>query len=198
MDLEFLSEYADVIFDLDGTLIDSRESILLSLHKAFEEYGVYGVDYSKFVMGPPIKESIFLMLSDAAEGVVEDLVFLFKKHYDSYGYKECVLFYGIEMLLTDLKINNKKLHVVTNKRSVVTKKIMKLCPVFKSFDSVYCLDTHWNNKTELMAAMLEEENIEIDSSVYIGDTNDDMIAAHSNNLDFILMNHLSEAVFYPK
>lgn len=198
--LNILKDYDNVIFDLDGTLIDSKESVLASLKYAFEHSGVFTVDYSKFVLGPPLKESVTQLIPSGQELDVDMVISHFKDYYDSTGYKEAILFEGVETLLSHLKKDNKEIMLVTNKRCIPTERILNMFPVFEVFQCVYSLDSFdpaKQSKSEVLASMIVKENIAVEASVYVGDTNADRLAAHSNLIDFVLMDHCSEVQYFP-
>ena len=53
-----------VLFDLDGTLVDSEPGILASFEKAFEPYGVVlSKEQQRSLLGPPLKESFARFLA---------------------------------------------------------------------------------------------------------------------------------------
>lgn len=200
MTISILKEFDNVIFDLDGTLIDSKASVLASLKFAFEHKGMLDIDYSKFVLGPPLAETIKKLAPFERDDSLQEIASLFKEYYDDIGYKESCLFEGVEDLLSDLQNSDKRIILVTNKRSYPTEKIIEMFPVFKVFQSSYSLDSFRpvkQCKSEVIASMLVKESIMPENSVYVGDTDADRVAAHLNLLDFVLMNHHSKIRHYP-
>ena len=115
-----------VIFDLDGTLVDSSSDIVTSLEYAFEECGIKGLGkIQKSVVGPPLNEMIeriapWLKSSDRAR-----VVGYFKQYYDSIGLNNTIFFDGIREMLDELLRGSVVLSIATNKRYTPTMKILE-------------------------------------------------------------------------
>ncbi|MGJ0484904.1 MAG: HAD family hydrolase [Methylomicrobium sp.] len=78
----------NLIFDLDGTLIDSSNSILESFRGAFEEVGKEPVCPLKAdIIGPPLREALCQLSGSSDSEELDRLATAFKAHYDTEGYK---------------------------------------------------------------------------------------------------------------
>ena len=76
----------NLIFDLDGTLIDSRPGIVESLSFATSKTLGKGFDADLLKIGPPINIMIEQVFPGASDRMVEKVVECFRKHYDSIGW----------------------------------------------------------------------------------------------------------------
>ena len=93
-----------ILFDLDGTLVDSAPSILASLGSAFADCGLQPkAPLTSTLIGPPLRETLARLCGEAGDGATLDrLTAAFKHHYDSAGYRETQPFAGIEAMLRTL------------------------------------------------------------------------------------------------
>ncbi len=181
-----------VIFDLDGTLIDSQESILSAISIALHESGLeIKIPVTSELIGPPLIETI----SKITE--VKDLLILnavanrFKQHYDSFGYRDSVAYSGIKQLLASLCNLDYSLYIATNKRLIPTLKILDYLSLDSFFSAIYSIDLNpkkpFKNKAEMISRLLSNELIDPKLAIYIGDRDEDYVAAKENSLQCILV-----------
>lgn len=106
-----------VLFDLDGTLIDSAPAILASYRDAFEAAGrkpACPIDAS--IIGPPLTETLELLAGDCDKVLIDHLAEQFKRSYDRSGYRQTSAFDGIPAMLARLKGSGLSMSIATNKR----------------------------------------------------------------------------------
>lgn len=185
----------NVIFDLDGTLIDSAPAILGCMNQALKEYEIYpakklGVD----LIGPPLDLTLEKILGPKNINLVPRVIESFKKIYDNEGFKISDPYVGIEKLLQSLKRANINLYIATNKRIEPTTKIIEYLGWSNYFSGVYGINTpnatgvKFANKSEMIRHLLSDFQIEVSRSIYVGDRIEDQIAAKSNNLESVTVN----------
>jgi phosphoglycolate phosphatase len=185
----------NVIFDLDGTLIDSAPAILSCMNRALNEHDIYpieklGVD----LIGPPLDLTLEKILGPANISLVPRVIESFKKIYDAGGFKISAPYVGIEKLLQSLKRANINSYIATNKRVEPTTKIIEYLRWGDYFSGIYGINTRnstgekFANKSEMIRHLLSNYHIEVDQSIYIGDRIEDQIAATNNNLESVTVN----------
>ena len=176
-----------IVFDLDGTLIDSSPSILAAFKGAFLKANLQPMKpLTPEIIGPPLKETLKNLLGENDAEKIDELAEFFKESYDSEGYKQTQVFAGVEHLLAELS-KTKPLYIATNKRIKPTLLIIEHLGWQQYFRGVYALDmleAAAKNKAELIAYVLKTQSIKTDEAIYIGDRVEDKKAALANNLDF--------------
>lgn len=184
-----LDNTLDVIFDLDGTLVDSAPPILFCLGRSLESHGLSpSVALTNSIIGPPLKKTLEIISGVSDEVVIGELADEFKRLYDTSGYRETELYPGVDALLHGLKNRGLDLHIATNKRLKPTRLILEYFGWTGLFSTVYASDSKnsgYGSKTEMIEAMLKENRLGKEAAVYIGDRVDDKNAADSNEIEFI-------------
>ncbi len=177
-----------IIFELDGTLIDSTPGILGSFTHAFATCSLQSVvPLSPSVIGPPLRDTLRYLAGIDDHQVLDQLTTAFKAHYDSAGYLETKPFPGIEAMLVALVDAGLDLHIATNKRAFPVGQILMHLGWTKFFDRVYALDTFdppLPSKAILIAQLLADTGLDASQCAYVGDRKEDMQAAHLNHLAF--------------
>ena len=93
-----------ILFDLDGTLIDSSEGITKSTQYALAHYGIEENDLSKFYkfIGPPLSAS-FQKYYGFSEEKAYEAVTVYRERYNRIGLFECSLYPGVRECIETLK-----------------------------------------------------------------------------------------------
>ena len=193
--------YPNVIFDLDGTLIDSSDSIVASFRTVFGEFGLCPVKpFTSDLFGPPLMEMLQLLTGTQDEAVLRPLKKAFKTHYDNKGYKNTKVYPGIDKLLLDLKRSGIKIYIATNKRIYPTEKILNLLEWNNFFEGIYALDAFSppaRSKTELLEKIMVKHKFKHEKIVYIGDRKEDKLSSESHGIPFIRANWGYDPVSVP-
>lgn len=179
-----------IIFDLDGTLIDSSKSILAGFAGAFAAEKLTPTqELRPEIIGPPLKETLALLAGRRDDALIERLAGHFKAHYDNVGYRETTVFAGVPEMLAGLAAQNLPLHIATNKRLLPTQRILDHLGWTRYFSTVRALDA-WNppagNKSAMLTRQLKEEALLPATTIYVGDREEDFFAARNNHLRFAL------------
>lgn len=183
------SRITDVIFDLDGTLIDSAPSILDCFAKTLSAQGIEpAVPLTDALIGPPLRETLRKLSGVEDEVQLGVMIEDFKQHYDVSGYKATVSYPGVEDLLRNLRAAGLRLHIATNKRLRPTRLILGHLGWAELFSAVYAFDLRtplFGSKSEMLSVLLQAEDISATRAIYVGDRSDDRVAAANNELGFI-------------
>lgn len=184
--------YTHVLFDLDGTLIDSAPSILAGFAAVLREHQLTPVrPLDESLIGPPLPETLMNLTGITDPERIPALVDTFKASYDTEGYRATRVYDGIAELLRSLHQQGVYLAIATNKRLQPTRQILEFLGWADYFQAVYALDMttpRLPHKTAMLTALLSEQAIPRDRAVYIGDKPEDGHAATANGVPFIGVN----------
>ena len=170
-----------LIFDLDGTLIDSRKDIADSVNLTFRDLGL--PEISPQVIYGYVGNGIRRLLLDTVKSADPDwadrALEIFEGHYLKHLLDETELYPGMEETLQHFR--HKKKAVVTNKPLLYTTKIMDGLNVRSHFDIILGAEPIVNLKPhpEMIFRALEYLDITPDEAVMIGDTLNDLTAARA-------------------
>lgn len=185
-----MSLVSSIIFDLDGTLVDSSAGILSSFHGAFENVGLATRQpLTSKIVGPPLMETLTLLAGTDEATVLRPLAEAFKAYYDMEGYRLTSVFPGIEAMLAGLVSKKIPLYVATNKRLVPTQRILEYLGWGKFFSGIYALDSFVPSlgcKADVLTHIVLEHNLAPASTIYVGDRYEDGEAAMVNDISFAL------------
>lgn len=180
-----------LIFDLDGTLIDSAPSILHCFGLAFSSTGIpLKAALNNDVIGPPLMQTLKQLSGSTDQAMLDTLAAAFKQHYDSTGILQSVVFDGVEAMLTQLQAAGHTLYIATNKRFYPTQKIIAHLGWQSLFAGVYALDYFQpalQCKADMVGRMVSELKLPLADCLYIGDRLEDGLAADANQMDFVLV-----------
>ncbi|MGA2775495.1 MAG: HAD family hydrolase [Candidatus Omnitrophota bacterium] len=177
----------NIIFDFDGTLVDSAEDIIDCLKSAYSLTGIkYNVQIDRKVIGPPLKKVLRLISPSVSREEEELLINCFRKCYDNCGFPRTFLYDGLSELLIQLKNSNKNLFIVTNKTDKPTRGIINNLGIC-CFDEIVCIDSFTeiaNNKSKgaMISYLMNKKDLDRSSTVMVGDSIEDIHAAQDNGL----------------
>lgn len=180
---------SSLILDLDGTLIDSRPGILESFGTAVA--GVFpgqDFDLSTVVLGPPIRRMFEVAFPAASQNEIEELLRLFRAHYDAKGSLHVTAYDGAFAVLDYCQKRGIVLDIATNKPLRISKAILahlKLHHYFRSIHAIDSVQPHFASKTEILRHLLELRRLNAAETLYVGDSAEDARAAAACGLRFI-------------
>lgn len=179
----------NIIFDLDGTLIDSSSGILHAISIAFERCDVQlKQELTPTLIGPPLTELLPLLAGTTEIGIIEHLSTAFKECYDDEGFKESEVFNGVDKMLVVLNDAGHQVYLATNKRIIPTRKIITYFGWEHLFDGIYALDSFNGlpNKQALISHIILLHDMDKQNTLYIGDTLADHRASSANNIAYVM------------
>ncbi len=166
-----------VLFDLDGTLIDSAEDIALALRLTLDEIGM------PQRMPPDVRGLIGGGVRALLEKVLgkdfrEEHVRVFRRHYIENPVVHTKPYPGMEETLRELRSRGVKLAVVTNKLEELSVEILRRLKLIDLFDLVVGGDTFEEKKPSPVPILKTLEFIGVDpeESLMVGDTEADILS----------------------
>lgn len=179
--------YQTVIFDLDGTLIDSSPSILKCFYHVLRKSNIPPLlPLGDSLIGPPLRQTLINLTGLTDDSLLDRLVDAFKECYDTEGYKAARVYDGVEGMLAHLSGCNIPMAIATNKRRVPTLKILEHLGWKSYFRIVGTLDTPpaHPHKAALIKSLLNNMGASADTTLYVGDKWEDGEAAAANGMAF--------------
>lgn len=171
------------LFDLDGTLSDSRPGLLLAQKAAFTALEIETNADPSIFLGAPLPAT-FRQLSPGIDeiGIAYGMK-KFREAYETFGLHNCPLYPGAEDLLAGLKAAGKSVWLATSKPRIYAGQILQHLGVAQYFDGLAAagLDEK-DTKTTLIAAALKQSGIHASAAVMLGDRAFDIIGALENGV----------------
>lgn len=184
-------KYELVIFDLDGTILDTLEDLTDSINHALKQFGypTRALEEVRSFVGDGL-----LMLTRRAlapetdEDVVQKVLAEQKAYYKEHCADKTKPYEGIPELLGELKATGYKLAVVSNKADYA---VQILCEQY--FPGIFHMavgekeNVRKKPAPDSVNAVLEELQVERDHTMYVGDSEVDIKTAENAGLDAILV-----------
>lgn len=183
-----------VLFDLDGTLIDSYQGVELSFRKAVEVVipnRVIPKDLRRRI-GPPVREVFQGCFDGISSEELDELTKQFRNYYDNIAFSKAVLYPGTEQILQQLKRKQIPNFVITNKPIIPTRKILDLLAITNYFSGLlsrYSRIPSYSSKDEMILELLKEYCFIPDRVIMVGDTLEDAKAAMTSGTRFAAANY---------
>ena len=179
------------LFDLDGTVTDTKQGITKSVEYALESIGekVENLDDLLPFIGPPLRDS-FQKYYSATPELAETLINKYRERYAEKGVYECSLYDGAKELLRKLKENGAVIALATSKPTIFAKQILDMFEITDCFDEIVgCeLDGTRDSKNEVIEEVLKRLDIsgeKCNKTVMIGDRNFDILGGKHFSLKTI-------------
>lgn len=181
-----------ILFDLDGTLIDSSEGITKSTQYALAHYGIIENDLSKFYkfIGPPLVAS-FKKYYDFPEEQAVEAVAVYRERYNKIGLFECSLYPGVRECIEKLKAQGYLIGMASSKPEVSCCRILEHFGILELFDDVVgaTFDGRIDTKEEVLNEVMRRWNdVPKDEMCLIGDTMFDVEGANQVGIRTVAVN----------
>lgn len=182
-----------ILFDLDGTLVDSLPGIEFSVGEAFSQCNLPMARKSlRELIGPPIRTILSRAGNVLEEGSLDALEHAFRVSYDTEGWRKTIRFPDVDGVLQMMHERGHRLFVVSNKPRHVSLQILKREGILQYFDAVVTRDSrspNYSGKEEMIGALLAGRGIIEKDCVMVGDTAEDGKAAAAAGIRYIQMTH---------
>lgn len=179
-----------ILFDLDGTLFNTKQGIVKCVQYALSYYGIEeeNIDSLEKFIGPPLHKSFQMFYGFSEEKGVEAAA-KYRERYREEGVFECSPYEGLEEMLKTLKDAGKRLGIATSKPEIFANQILEKFGVAQYFEYVTgsLLDNTRSKKTEVIIEALNRFNAtdELDKVIMVGDREHDIIGAKETKLQSV-------------
>ena len=175
-----------VLFDLDGTLTDSRAGITASIRHALAQLGreCPGDDELAAYIGPPLRGTFVTLLGTADAALIETALAHYRRRYDDVGLFENAVYDGVpEMLERTARLASTMLVATAKPRHAATR-IVTHFDLVRHFHGVYGAEPggRFDHKVDLLGHLVESGVIRAETSVMVGDRALDIAAARAHRI----------------
>lgn len=184
-----LNEKSLIIFDWDGTLMDSVGLIVDAMRHAAEQNGLSVTDEAtKSIIGIALVEA-FPMLFPNAPDKYDALLASYSDYYVKYCDND-ELFDGIQALMTDLHQQGKTLAIATGKKRKGLARVLPDSGIAPLFSVTKTADETAGKPNPLMLAeILAETGKSVEEAVFVGDSIHDLRMANNIRMDCIAVSY---------
>ncbi len=191
-DLSSAKKYQCVIFDWDGTLMDSEAKIVDAIQQAARKagYPILPYDESKQIIGLSLEKAIEFLYPSVTPKAIQVM---------SAAYTQCFLidskvdmspYPGVIELLEFIQQSGAKLAIATGKSRKGLEKVLASVSFDHYFDMTRTPQESESKPSPLMLQqILDEFGIDAEEAVMVGDTVFDMEMAQNINMDSVAMSH---------
>ncbi len=174
------AKYEVVLFDFDGTIVDSSEGIYNGLRYAFDVHNlpIPTDDVLKKFIGPPLIDS-FREFTGMPDELGYQMVDSYRVYYNETGWKEVSVYDGIEAILKELKNAGVKIATASTKPTVFVERILQhigLASYFDHFGGTDFSETP-STKTEIIEKGMALLSGTPENTLMVGDRKFDIIGA---------------------
>jgi len=179
-----------IIFDMDGTLVDSSLTIAYAINFVRNKLELPAMDPYHIidkVNDHTLNPAKYFYEIEAFEPQHEKW---FAEYYTKNHERELLLYDGIAELLQKLKMSGLKIAVATNAYRVSTIESLTHLGIYELFDAIACHDDVPLGKPypDMLYKILDELDIDRRKTLFVGDGSRDEMAASRANIEYIMVN----------
>jgi phosphoglycolate phosphatase len=170
-----------IVFDWDGTLMDSTSTIVKCIQAAARDLGLPAPrdEAAAHVIGLGLQEAMRAAMPDIDPALHPKMVERYRYHYLSKDH-ELVLFDGVRPMLEELSQEGYFLAVATGKSRVGLNRALNAVGLLSMFDATRCADETFSKPHPAMLQELTRElGQDMRRTVMIGDTTHDLLMANN-------------------
>ena len=181
-----MAKYETIIFDLDGTLLDTSPGIFNSVRFAEQQLGFPPIPDEKLraFVGPPPKQ-MYQKVYGVDEETATKATAFHRQYSREKAIYEATIYPGMKETLTALKNQGYKLAVATLKGQKIAEKVLQIHGIADYFDSIVGMDEAESfTKCKTIQVAMAQTNT-TGRVLMVGDSEYDYIGACEANVDFV-------------
>ena len=176
----------NVLFDFDGTLADTSEGIIKSMHYAYDCMGYEHLSNEEIrtAIGPPLQEMFRQLAGIEDDAEIEMCVKFFRERYSKEGVTETELYPHVQEGLAILREAGKRLFIVSSKPEIFVERIGTRYGIAELFDEISAAPAvgKASSKTIRMGNVMRKYEMSAEDTVMVGDRHEDAEAAAANGI----------------
>jgi phosphoglycolate phosphatase len=168
-----------VVFDIDGTLLDSATGILAGFRRALAAGGVIAPEPAalRIHLGPPLRD--FLVTAGVAPDRIDAAAQAYHDYYLAEGLHQATVYPGVETLLGRLTAAGTTLATASAKRTSTARAIVAAHGLGSYFTVIGGTDETRLSKAQTIGAVLDELAADPATTIMVGDRSHDIEGAHA-------------------
>lgn len=178
--------YSTVLFDLDGTILDTSKGMLLAIDETISKCGLSEIsqEQKRSMIGPPINWSLREIYRMTEEQVAEAAA-IFRKAYSEKYLFEAAPYPGVKELLRGLRENGFKTGIATYKRNDYAQRLIEKMGVKSLCHFSLGSDGKSQTKADIIDLCLKALNCIPESCIMVGDTIHDLTGVRDVGMAFV-------------
>ena len=184
----------NILIDLDGTLTDPKVGITTSARYGLAKVGHPIADDVNidWIIGPPLQASLAKLLNVAVDDVLAEQALMgYRERFAVTGLYENHVFPDVAETLKALQQQGFRLFLATAKPEIYAKQILEHFDLLQYFNQAYGseLNGERTNKGDLIAYILQKEQLHPNECVMVGDREHDIFGARHNGIETIAVEY---------
>lgn len=176
-----ITEKKILLYDLDGTLVDSMPGIALSFRHTLKELNVPEPSDEKIraAIGPGLHKALEVILGSDDAVLIDKAVKIYREHHDSIGYKATTLFPEVREMIQEINNLGVPQFVVSMKSDTIVRPILSYLDMLVQFVDAIGASPEGKTRTkaEMLRFLADKYNFSLSNAVLVGDTSHDASAA---------------------
>ncbi len=176
-----MKNYQLIVFDWDGTLMDSTAAIVRAIQASSRDLGLPEPSdrQARHVIGLGLTDALAKAVPELPPARYDEMVERYRHHYLSRDH-ELVLFAGVEALVAELAAAGFQLAVATGKSRLGLDRALGHSGLGKCFHSSRCADECFSKPhPQMLLELMDELGAAPEATLMIGDTTHDLLLAQN-------------------
>lgn len=183
-----------LLIDLDGTLTDPKVGITTSARYGLAKIGhpLPESENIDWIIGPPLKASLAKILQVEPNDVLAEQALMgYRERFAVTGLYENKVYPTVAETLQTLKLQGYQLFLATAKPTIYARQILEHFELEQYFTGIYGseLNGDQTHKDELIAYILEQEQLQASQCLMVGDREYDVLGARHNGIEAVAVEY---------
>lgn len=186
-----MRRYQLIVFDWDGTLMDSAGTIVRAIQASARDLGLPEPPdgRARHVIGLGLQDALAHAVPELPVARYSEMVEAYRRHYLSNDHA-LTLFAGVEAMLDQLGEAGHWLAVATGKSRVGLDRALDASGLRSRFRASRCADEcHSKPHPQMLEELMDEFGVEARNTLMIGDTSHDLLMAQNAGVDALAVSY---------
>lgn len=186
-----MKHYDAVIFDWDGTLMDSTFSIVESIQLASADVGlpVPSTMQASWIIGLSLESGLYKAVPELTADLMPAFIERYRHHFFQRD-KSIKMFDGAVPMLAELRQRTIPISVATGKSRAGLDRVLRAVELVDCFNTTRCADeTQSKPDPQMLHEIMWELDLEPDRVLMVGDTTHDIHMAHNAGMDSLAVTY---------